>query len=76
MTMYRRGAMSPWAERQLSPEEQAIVRASAVTKLVGTSPRGPWVAAGPGGQVEDRDIRRAVNRAAGEIVLPEGEVRG
>jgi hypothetical protein len=67
--MHRRGAMSPWAERALTPEEQRIVRDSPLVSLVGDSPRGPWTAHGPKGPVTAASIRKAVNDAAGMEVL-------
>ena len=67
--MHRRGDMSPWAERALSPGEQRIVRASSLVGLAGGSPRGPWTANGPHGTFRDANIRRAINRAAGTEVL-------
>jgi hypothetical protein len=67
--MYRRSDLAPWAERRLTPAEQARVRRSPLTSLVGQSPAGPWVARGPGGVILDRDIREAINRAAGEVVV-------
>ena len=72
MTMYRRGDMTPWAERALTREEQALVRASRLTSLAGRTPKGPWTAAGPNGVHKHADIRRAVNDAAGQVILPEG----
>ena len=72
MTMYRRGDMSPWAEGALTREEQALVRASVIVGLGGRSPSGPWVAQGPAGRFVNRDIRRVINEAAGQVVLPEG----
>lgn len=67
--MHRRGDLSPWAERALTEAEERIVRASPVTSLTGGSPRGPWTASGPMGTVRDHDIREAINRAAGVVVL-------
>lgn len=69
MTMHRRGDLSPWAERRLTPDEQRAVRGSSIWALGGASPQGPWTAKGPGGAITDPDIRRAVNLAAGMVVL-------
>lgn len=71
--------MTPWARNALYPEERALVREAGVT-VSGKSPRGPWYALGPGYTYDQRsidpdsvvymrDIRGAVNRAAGRVIL-------
>jgi hypothetical protein len=79
MSAYSSVALTPWARLALTLTEQRIVRQAGIS-LSGKSPRGPWIAWGPGfphyGPGDNdkatrwvSDIRTAVNRAAGTELL-------
>lgn len=72
-------SLTPWARMALTVTEQRLV-AKAGISVGGKSPKGPWIAWGPGfprfgegdNDQETRwvyDLRRAVNRAAGRELL-------
>lgn len=72
----RVGKITPWASAMLTSEECGLVYRSPIRFLGGSTSRGPWTAKGPAGDFHDqRDIRTAVNLAAGEELL-KGERNG
>ena len=76
-------SLTPWARNALTVTEQRLVTRAGIW-VSAKSPRGPWIAWGPGfvkfGPEDTEanperwryDLHRAVNRAAGRELLKEG----